>query len=98
MARRRRAEKRPVQRDTVYQSELVGRDPSTLRHSFLLFDAESRATGGRFFYWDDVGAFEDLAGRLFEIGYDEIGVYYPIDEQRDVFEAVAGSVIPGLRV
>lgn len=44
-----------------------------------------------------VGAFEHEAGTLFAMGYDEIGVYYPVDAQRDVCEAVAATVMPGLR-
>ena len=77
--------------------EEVGRNPETLRPSFLLFDADSRASGGRNFYWDHVGAFEHVASTLFAMGYDEIGVYYPVDAQRDVCEAVAATVMPGLR-
>ena len=30
-------------------------------------------------------------------GFDEIGVYYPIDAQRDVLERVAAEVMPSLR-
>ncbi len=77
--------------------EQVGRDPASLRHSFLLFDGDARAQAGRLFYWDTPAAFEDLAGRIFDLGFDEIGVYYPIDDQRDVFEAVAADLMPGLR-
>ena len=77
--------------------DAAGRDPATLRHSFLLFDADARESGGRFFYWDSAEAFEDLAGRLFALGFDEIGIYYPVDAQRDVFEDVAVNVMPGLR-
>ncbi len=41
----------------------VGRDPETLRHSFLLFDGEARAQGGRLFYWDSAAA-ADVMPRL----------------------------------
>jgi alkanesulfonate monooxygenase SsuD/methylene tetrahydromethanopterin reductase-like flavin-dependent oxidoreductase (luciferase family) len=77
--------------------EAEGRDPATIRHSFLLFDADARQSGGRLFYWDSAAAFEDLAGRLFDVGYDEIGVYYPVDAQRDAMEDAAVNVMPGLR-
>jgi alkanesulfonate monooxygenase SsuD/methylene tetrahydromethanopterin reductase-like flavin-dependent oxidoreductase (luciferase family) len=77
--------------------ESEGRDPSTLRHSFLLFDAAARASGGRLFYWENARAFEDIAGRLFDLGYDEVGAYYPIDAQRDAIEDAAATVLPGLR-
>jgi alkanesulfonate monooxygenase SsuD/methylene tetrahydromethanopterin reductase-like flavin-dependent oxidoreductase (luciferase family) len=75
----------------------VGRDPATLRHSFLMFDANARESGGRLFYWESVGQFSDVAGQILSLGFDEIGVYYPIDAQRDVFERVATDVMPALR-
>jgi alkanesulfonate monooxygenase SsuD/methylene tetrahydromethanopterin reductase-like flavin-dependent oxidoreductase (luciferase family) len=77
--------------------ETVGRDPATLRFSFLLFDGGARESGGRLFYWDSVTAFEDLAGHVFDLGFDELGVYYPIDDQREVMERACAEVIPGLR-
>lgn len=77
--------------------EAVGREPSTLRHSFLLFDADARDAGGRFFYWESADAFADIAGRLFDLGFDEVGVYYAVDEQRDVMETAATTVMPALR-
>ncbi|MGI9605735.1 MAG: LLM class flavin-dependent oxidoreductase [Acidimicrobiales bacterium] len=77
--------------------EAAGRDPATLRHSFLLFDADARERGGHLFYWESASVFGDLAGELLDLGFDEIGVYYPIDAQRDVFEQVATEVLPGLR-
>lgn len=75
----------------------VGRDPSTLRHSFLMFDADARERGGHLFYWESVERFSDVAGQILELGFDEIGVYYPIDAQRDVFERIASEVLPSLR-
>lgn len=77
--------------------EEVGRDPSTLRHSFLMFDANARESGGRLFYWESVERFSDAAGQILDLGFDEIAVYYPIDAQRDVFERVAADVMPSLR-
>ncbi len=77
--------------------EEVGRDPSTLRHSFLMFDANARESGGKLFYWESVDQFTDVAGQILALGFDEIGVYYPIDTQRDVFERAATDVIPSLR-
>ena len=75
----------------------VSRDPSTLRHSFLMFDANGRESGGHLFYWESVERFADVAGQILALGFDEIGVYYPIDAQRDVFERVATEVMPSLR-
>jgi alkanesulfonate monooxygenase SsuD/methylene tetrahydromethanopterin reductase-like flavin-dependent oxidoreductase (luciferase family) len=75
----------------------VGRDPATLRHSFLMFDANARESGGYLFYWESVERFADVAGQILALGFDEIGAYYPIDAQRDVFERVATEVMPSLR-
>ncbi len=75
----------------------VGRDPSTLRHSFLMFDANARESGGHLFYWESVQQFCDVAGQILDLGFDEIGVYYPIDAQRDEFERIATEVLPSLR-
>ncbi|MGI9525471.1 MAG: LLM class flavin-dependent oxidoreductase [Hyphomicrobiaceae bacterium] len=78
--------------------EAVDRDPSTLRRSFLMFDGNARATGGKLFYWETTDCFTEITGQILDLGYDEIGVYYPIDAQRDVFERAATDVIPSLRV
>ena len=75
----------------------TGRDPATLRHSFLMFDGGARESGGRLFYWGSPQAFADIAGAILDLGFDEIGVYYPIEEQRDAYEAAAADVIPALR-
>ena len=75
----------------------VDRDPSTLRYSFLMFDADARESGGKLFYWESPERFTDVAGQILELGFDEIGVYYPIDAQREVFERVAAETIPLLR-
>ena len=77
--------------------EEVGRDSSTLRYSFLMFDANARERGGHLFYYESVERFADVAGQILDLGFDEIGVYYPIDAQRDVFERVAAEVMPSLR-
>ena len=63
-----------------------------------MFDPNARASGGRLVYYDSPERFVDMAGRLFDAGFDEIGVYYPaLESQLDVFESVATDVIPTLR-
>ena len=75
-----------------------GRDPATLRRSYLMFDPKSRASGGAITYYDSPAAFEDMANRIMELGMTEIGLYYPIvAEQMAVFEEIAGDVIPRLK-
>lgn len=78
--------------------EAVGRDPKTLRHSYLMFDANARQSLGRISYYDSPDAFADTAGRLLDLGFTERGLYYPLlPSQLPVFETIAREVIPTLR-
>jgi alkanesulfonate monooxygenase SsuD/methylene tetrahydromethanopterin reductase-like flavin-dependent oxidoreductase (luciferase family) len=78
--------------------EAVGRDPETLRRSYLLFDANARQSLGRFSYYDSPQAFADTADRLLDLGLTELGLYYPVlPSQVPVFETIATDVIPALR-
>jgi hypothetical protein len=58
--------------------EAVGRDPETLRRSYLMFDAKARPSGGQISYYDSPRAFADMAGRLLDLGFTELGLYYPL--------------------
>jgi alkanesulfonate monooxygenase SsuD/methylene tetrahydromethanopterin reductase-like flavin-dependent oxidoreductase (luciferase family) len=76
----------------------VGRDPSSLRRSANLYDAEARAAGGRIRYYDDLDLFERLVANLADAGYQEIGLYHPTDEsQMAAFEHIAQEIIPRLK-
>jgi len=78
--------------------EAVGRDPSTLRRSYLMFDAEARPRGGAIGYYESVERFEDEVGRLAELGIGDLGIYYPLDPaQVPTFERIATDVLPRLR-
>ncbi len=78
--------------------EAVGRDPETLRCSYLMFDANARQSGGHISYYDSPQAFADMADRLLDLGFTEFGLYYPaLLSQRPVFETIANDVIPALR-
>lgn len=78
--------------------EAVGRDPGTLRHSYLMFDANARASGGYISCYESPQAFADMAGRFVDLGFTELGLYYPmLASQRPVFEAIAADVIPAMR-
>lgn len=73
----------------------VGRDPSTLGRSYLMFDAEARPRGGAMGYYELVDRFEDQVGRLAELGIDDFGIYYPLDlAQEPTFERIATDVLP----
>ena len=56
--------------------------------------AVARERGGHLFYWESADGFAELAGRVLELGYHEVGVYYPVDAQRDAFERIVGDVLP----
>ena len=76
----------------------IGRDPTSLRRSYLMFDAETRKSGGLFNYYQSEEVFADMAQRFIDLGMSEIGLYYPVrDEQLPVFERIATDVIPELR-
>ncbi len=63
-----------------------------------MFDATARRGGGHFRYYDSPQAFADTAGRLLDLGFTELGLYYPwLPAQVPVFETIATEVIPALR-
>jgi alkanesulfonate monooxygenase SsuD/methylene tetrahydromethanopterin reductase-like flavin-dependent oxidoreductase (luciferase family) len=76
----------------------IGRDPASLRRSYLMFDALARPKGGLIRYYESEAVLADMARRLIDLGISEIGLYYPTrDEQLPVFERIARSVLPELR-
>ena len=76
----------------------IGRAPSSLRRSYLMFDPASRASGGRIAYYESEDLFVDMVGRLTELGISELGLYFPLVEaQRPAFEKIARGVIPSLK-
>ena len=76
----------------------VGREPATLERSYLMFDAEARPRGGTYGYYESVDRFEEMAGRIVELGMDELVIYYPPDErQLPTFERIATDVLPRFR-
>src|SRR5262249_3924591 len=56
----------------------IGRDPASLRRSYLMFDPTSRATGGRIAYYESEDRFVDMVGRITELGVSEVGLYFPL--------------------
>jgi alkanesulfonate monooxygenase SsuD/methylene tetrahydromethanopterin reductase-like flavin-dependent oxidoreductase (luciferase family) len=76
----------------------LGRDPSTLRRAYLMFDAKARPRGGAIDYYDSADRFEDMASRVIDLGMDAVGLYYPLDaRQLPTFERIATDVMPKLR-
>jgi hypothetical protein len=76
----------------------VGRDPATLRRSYTMYDARARPRGGTYDYYESTGRFEQMAGRIIELGMDELVLYYPPDDRQiPSFERIATDVLPRLR-
>jgi alkanesulfonate monooxygenase SsuD/methylene tetrahydromethanopterin reductase-like flavin-dependent oxidoreductase (luciferase family) len=76
----------------------IGRDPASLRRSYLMFDAGARAGGGLINYYASERAFADMVERVIALGISEVGLYYPArEEQRPVFERIARDVVPELK-
>jgi len=76
----------------------IGREPESLRRSYLMFDPAARAAGGRLGYYESEGRFVDMVGRILELDISEIGLYFPVvPDQRPLFERIARDVIPRLK-
>jgi alkanesulfonate monooxygenase SsuD/methylene tetrahydromethanopterin reductase-like flavin-dependent oxidoreductase (luciferase family) len=89
-------QRRIAQMDEICRA--AGRDPATLRRSYLMYDAQARPRGGRYAYYESAADFERMAGRILDLGLDEIVIYYPPDEaQVPTFERIVTEVLPRLR-
>jgi alkanesulfonate monooxygenase SsuD/methylene tetrahydromethanopterin reductase-like flavin-dependent oxidoreductase (luciferase family) len=76
----------------------IGRDPSTLRRSYTMFDTEGRSKGGSITYYESAERFVDQVNRVAELGISDVGLYYPLDPaQLPTFERIATEVLPGFR-
>jgi hypothetical protein len=78
--------------------DATGREPSTLRRSYTMFDARARSRGGAIGYYESSQRFIDEVSRLAELGISDVGLYYPLDpNQLSSFETIASQALPGLR-
>jgi len=76
----------------------IGRDPKTVRRSYLVFEPEAIIHQGALSAFSSVEAFESIVERLINIGMSEFIFYYPfVDEQIPMFVHIAEEVIPKLR-
>jgi alkanesulfonate monooxygenase SsuD/methylene tetrahydromethanopterin reductase-like flavin-dependent oxidoreductase (luciferase family) len=76
----------------------IGRDPGSLRRSYLMLDIKARQTGGLVSYYESTNIFADQVRRVLDLGISEIGLYYPRrDEQLPMFEKIATEVMPALK-
>ena len=76
----------------------LNRSQGPLRHSYNLFDAVARHSGGNIRYYETPEAFADQVRRFMTLGITDFGLYYPtIEQQMPVFETIASEVIPELK-
>jgi alkanesulfonate monooxygenase SsuD/methylene tetrahydromethanopterin reductase-like flavin-dependent oxidoreductase (luciferase family) len=76
----------------------IGRDPATLRRSYLMFDPTARSSGGRIAYYDSEETCRQMVEQVIALGMTEIAFYYPmIEEQVPMFERIARNLLPKLR-
>jgi alkanesulfonate monooxygenase SsuD/methylene tetrahydromethanopterin reductase-like flavin-dependent oxidoreductase (luciferase family) len=77
----------------------IGRAPSSLRHSYLMYDVAARTKrGGMINYYDSEKIFVDVVQKLINVGITEFLVYYPFSaEQLPTFEKIARDIIPELK-
>jgi alkanesulfonate monooxygenase SsuD/methylene tetrahydromethanopterin reductase-like flavin-dependent oxidoreductase (luciferase family) len=76
----------------------LGRDPASLRRSYLMFDPSARGSGGVLKYYESEETFLRMAQQIIALGISDVGLYYPmLDQQVPVFERIAKNVLPALR-
>ncbi len=76
----------------------LGREPASLRRSYMMFDANARPSGGSIAYYESENLFVNMVQRVTALGISEIGLYYPaLDAQLPKFERIAKEVIPQLK-
>jgi alkanesulfonate monooxygenase SsuD/methylene tetrahydromethanopterin reductase-like flavin-dependent oxidoreductase (luciferase family) len=76
----------------------IGRDPASLRRSYLMFDPTARSSGGVIQYYDSEDTFKRMAQQVIALGISDVGVYYPmLDRQIPMFERIAQGVLPALK-
>jgi len=76
----------------------IGRDPSSLRRSYLMYDVGARTKGGLINYYDSEKVFVDMVQKLVDVGITEFLLYYPFRaEQLPMFEKIAREAIPELK-
>jgi hypothetical protein len=80
------------------QCARIGRDPASLRRSYLMFDPTARSSGGQIAYYASEEACRQMVERVVALGITDIGFYYPmLEAQVPVFERIARNLLPALK-
>ncbi len=76
----------------------IGRDPATIRRSYVVLDQDARNSGGAIGYYASTDAFAEKVERVIDIGITEIVLHYPLVEREMlIFERIATEMIPKLK-
>ena len=76
----------------------IGRDPATLRRSYLMFDPTARSSGGKIKYYESEETCRQMVDQVIALGISEVGFYYPmLEEQVPMFERIARKLLPTLK-
>jgi alkanesulfonate monooxygenase SsuD/methylene tetrahydromethanopterin reductase-like flavin-dependent oxidoreductase (luciferase family) len=76
----------------------IGRDPATLRRSYLMFDPTARSSGGKITYYESEETCRQMVEQVIELGISEVAFYYPmLEDQVPMFERIARNVLPALK-
>ena len=76
----------------------IGRDPMSVRRSYLMFDPTARSSGGMIKYYESEETFTQMVRQVIELGISEIALYYPMsDRQVPMFEQIARNILPELK-
>ena len=76
----------------------MGREPETLRRSYVMCERAAIRNLGPMSIYESTDAFTEGVERCLDVGISEFILGYPnVDEQVPVFEEIAREVIPGLR-
>jgi hypothetical protein len=76
----------------------IGRDPASLRRSYLMFDPAARSSGGMIRYYESEETFTRMVQQVIALGISEVVLYYPmLDRQMPMLERIARDVLPALK-
>jgi alkanesulfonate monooxygenase SsuD/methylene tetrahydromethanopterin reductase-like flavin-dependent oxidoreductase (luciferase family) len=76
----------------------IGREPASIRRSYLMVDPTARQRGGWVDFYESKEIFSGRVRRLIDLGISEVGINYPRrPEQLRTFEQIATEAIPALK-
>ena len=76
----------------------IGRNPASLRRSYLMFAPTARFGGGVIVYYEAEEIFTQMVRHVIALGISEVVLYYPaLERQLAMLECIARNVLPALK-